>query len=68
MTMPACSRSKVISISRPCLVAVSPYKAAPKLTIAADVSRILYGDVDAIANEGPTANEFFGAFCWSPDR
>jgi len=32
------------------------------LTIAADVSRILYGDVKAIANKGPTANEFFGAF------
>ena len=34
----------------------------PKLTIAADVTRILYGDVKAIANDGPTANEFFGAF------
>ena len=33
-----------------------------KLTIAADVSRILYGDVKAINNKGPTANEFFGAF------
>jgi len=32
------------------------------LTIAADVSRILYGDVKAINNDGPTANEFFGAF------
>ena len=34
----------------------------PKLTLAADVSRILYGDVNSIANDGPTANEFFGAF------
>jgi len=32
------------------------------LTIAGDVSRILYGDVAAIANKGPTANEFFSAF------
>jgi long-chain fatty acid transport protein len=38
------------------------FHATPKLTIAADVSRILYGDVDAIANKGPTANEFFSAF------
>lgn len=38
------------------------YKAGSKWTIAADVSRILYGDVDAIANKGPTANELFGAF------
>ncbi len=34
----------------------------PKLTIAADVTRILYGDVKAINNDGPTADEFFGAF------
>ena len=34
----------------------------PNLTIAADVSRIMYGDVNAISNSGPTANEFFGAF------
>jgi long-chain fatty acid transport protein len=34
----------------------------PKLTVAADVTRILYGDVKAIANDGPTADEFFGAF------
>jgi long-chain fatty acid transport protein len=33
-----------------------------KLTIAADVNRILYGDVDSLANDGPTANEFFTAF------
>lgn len=31
------------------------------LTIAADVSRIMYGDVKAINNDGPTANQFFGA-------
>lgn len=35
------------------------YRATPKLTLAADVSRILYGDVDAVANKGPTADEFF---------
>ncbi|MGD2075020.1 MAG: outer membrane protein transport protein [Gammaproteobacteria bacterium] len=34
----------------------------PKLTIAADVSRILYSDVKSMNNDGPTANEFFGAF------
>jgi long-chain fatty acid transport protein len=38
------------------------YHATPKVTIAADVTRILYGEVDAIANKGPTANEFFSAF------
>ncbi|MFQ5642717.1 MAG: OmpP1/FadL family transporter [Thiogranum sp.] len=38
---------------------------SPNLTIAADVSRILYGDVKSIANDGPTANEFFGAFVGS---
>lgn len=37
----------------------------PNLTVAADISRILYGDVKAIANKGPTANEFFGAFVGS---
>ena len=37
----------------------------PTLTIAADISRILYGDVKAIANKGPSANEFFGAFVGS---
>jgi long-chain fatty acid transport protein len=31
-----------------------------KLTLAADVSRILYSEVDSIANKGPTADEFFG--------
>jgi len=36
-------------------------KATSKLTIAADVSRILYGEVDALHNKGPTADEFFGA-------
>ncbi len=38
------------------------FNATPSLTIAADVTRILYGDVKAIANKGPTADEFFGAF------
>lgn len=38
------------------------YKASPKWTVAADVSRILYSEVNAISNEGPTADEFFGAF------
>lgn len=36
-------------------------KATPQTTIAFDVQRILYGDVAAIANKGPTAAEFFGA-------
>ena len=34
----------------------------PGLTVTADVSRILYGDVNAIANKGPSADEFFEAF------
>ncbi len=34
----------------------------PDLTVAADISRILYGGVNSISNKGPTANEFFGAF------
>lgn len=38
------------------------FRPTSKLTIAADISRILYGDVDAIANKGPTADEFFNAF------
>lgn len=37
-------------------------QATSKLTVAADVSRILYSQVDAISNKGPTANEFFNAF------
>jgi long-chain fatty acid transport protein len=37
-------------------------KATSKLTLAADVSRILYSEVASISNKGPTANEFFGAF------
>ena len=37
-------------------------QATHNLTIAADVSRILYSEVKAIANKGPTANEFFSAF------
>jgi long-chain fatty acid transport protein len=36
-----------------------------RLTIAADVSRILYGDVDSLANDGPTADEFFGGLVGS---
>ncbi len=38
------------------------FKATPKLTVAADVSRILYSDVAAISNKGPTADAFFDAF------
>jgi len=34
----------------------------PSLTLAADVSRIMYSDVDSLANKGPTADEFFAAF------
>ncbi|MEA2078958.1 MAG: outer membrane protein transport protein [Pseudomonadota bacterium] len=34
----------------------------PRLTVAADVSRIMYSDVDSLANNGPTADEFFAAF------
>ena len=37
-------------------------QATKGLTIAADVSRIMYSDVKAIANKGPTADEFFNAF------
>lgn len=37
-------------------------KVTPKFTVAADISRILYGDVNSLANEGPTADEFFAAF------
>jgi long-chain fatty acid transport protein len=36
-------------------------KPTSKLTIAADVTRILYSQVDAIHNKGPTADEFFNA-------
>ena len=36
-------------------------KVNPKTTIAFDVQRILYGDVPAIANQGPTANQFYSA-------
>ena len=35
---------------------------SPKLTIAADVSRIIYSDVASISNKGPTADEFFNGF------
>ncbi len=38
------------------------WRATSKLTVAADVTRIEYGDVDALANEGPTANEFLSGF------
>lgn len=37
-------------------------KATPELTFAFDVQRIQYSDVAAIANPGPTAAEFLGAF------
>ena len=36
-------------------------KLTPKTTVALDVQRIQYGDVASIANEGPTADQFFGA-------
>ena len=36
-------------------------KVTPATTVAFDVQRILYGDVAAIANKGPTADEFFTA-------
>jgi long-chain fatty acid transport protein len=36
-------------------------KMAPETTVAFDVQEILYGDVAAIANKGPTADQFFGA-------
>lgn len=36
-------------------------KVSPKTTVAFDVQRILYGDVAAIANQGPTADQFYGA-------
>ncbi len=44
-------------------IAVKP---VDKLTVAADVQRIFYGDVDSIANPGPTAAELGGNI--SPDR
>lgn len=37
-------------------------KMTPETTVSFDVQRILYGDVASIANKGPTADEFFGAF------
>ena len=36
-------------------------KVSPKTTVAFDVQRILYGDVPAIANQGPTADQFYAA-------
>lgn len=36
-------------------------KMNPQTTVAFDVQRILYGDVAAIANKGPTADQFFAA-------
>ena len=44
-------------------IAIEPVE---KLTIAADVQRIFYGDVDSIANAGPTAAEMGGMI--SADR
>lgn len=44
-------------------VAVHPI---PDATVAVDVQRIMYGDVDSIANPGPTAAEFGGVI--TPDR
>jgi long-chain fatty acid transport protein len=40
--------------------------ATPSLTFAADVQRIFYGDVDSIANPGPTLAELSGVI--TPDR
>lgn len=37
-------------------------KASPSVTVAFDVQRIEYSDVNAVANAGPTAAEFFSAF------
>ena len=42
------------------------FEPTEKLTIAADVQRIFYGDVDSIANAGPTMAEIGGAV--SADR
>ena len=36
-------------------------KVTPKTTVAFDVQRIQYSDVASIANDGPTADQFFGA-------
>lgn len=36
-------------------------KMTPNTTVAFDVQRIQYGDVAAIANKGPTADQFMGA-------
>jgi len=36
-------------------------KVTPATTVAFDVQRILYGDVAAIANKGPTADQYFTA-------
>ena len=38
------------------------FKPTPNVTVAFDVQRIEYSDVPAIANSGPTAAEFVGAF------
>lgn len=38
------------------------WHATPGLTLVADVSRILYGDIASMHNKGPTANEFFAGF------
>ncbi len=37
------------------------YQISDSTAVALDVTRILYSDVDSIANPGPTAAEFFGA-------
>lgn len=39
-------------------------KVTPKTTVAFDVQRILYSDVASIANNGPTADEFFGGLTY----
>lgn len=39
-------------------------KMTPATTVAFDVQRILYSDVAAIANKGPTADEFFGGLAY----
>lgn len=38
------------------------WQPSDRTTLALDVQRILYSDVDAIGNPGPTANETFSAF------
>jgi long-chain fatty acid transport protein len=41
------------------------FRATPKLTLAADVSRINYSEIDSLHNDGPTADEFLNAFSYA---